>query len=106
LDGEVFEDLKYFYYISVRYNVQFGDVMISINATNARKNLFKLIDNTAESGEVINIIGKRNNAYLVSEADWRAIEETLYLLSIPGMRESIIEGLNTPIEECNDKPEW
>ena len=80
--------------------------MITINATNARKNLFKLLDNTAETGEMVNIVGKRNNAYLISDDDWRAIEETLYLFSIPGMRESIIEGLNTPINECTDTLEW
>jgi prevent-host-death family protein len=80
--------------------------MITINATNARQNFFKLLDQTAESGEVVNIVSKRNSAYLVSESDWRSIEETLYLLSVPGMRESIIEGLNTPIEECIENPEW
>lgn len=80
--------------------------MITMNATNARQNLFKLLDSTAETGEVVNIIGKRNKAYLVSEDDWRAIEETLYLVSIPGMRESIIEGLNTPINECSDTLVW
>ena len=80
--------------------------MITINATNARKNLFKLLENTAETGEMVNIVGKRNNAYLISDNDWRAIEETLYLVSIPGMRESIIEGLNTPINECADTLEW
>lgn len=80
--------------------------MITINATNARQNLFKLLDNTAESGEIVNIIGKRHNAYLISEDDWRAIEETLYLVSIPGMRESIIEGLNTPVDECIENPVW
>jgi PHD/YefM family antitoxin component YafN of YafNO toxin-antitoxin module len=52
------------------------------------------------------ITGKRANAVLVSEADWRAIEETIYLLSIPDMRESIIEGLNTPLEECDEEIEW
>ncbi len=80
--------------------------MITINATKARQNLFKLLDSTAESGEAINIIGKRNNAVLVSESDWRAIEETLYLLSVPGMRESIIEGINTPVDDCLEKPNW
>ena len=80
--------------------------MISINAAKARQDLFKLLDNTAESGEVVNIIGKRHNAYLVSEDNWRAIEETLYLVSIPGMRQSIIEGLKIPIEECTETPGW
>lgn len=80
--------------------------MIIVNATNARQNFFKLIDKTAEDGDIINIIGKRNNAYLISESDWRSIEETLYLLSIPGMRESIIDGMNTPVEDCIESPEW
>lgn len=80
--------------------------MITINATKARQNFFKLIDKTAESGEIINIHGKKNSAYLISDSDWRAIEETLYLLSVPNMRESIIEGMNTPIEECIENPEW
>jgi prevent-host-death family protein len=80
--------------------------MITINATNARQNLFKLLENTEQTGEIVNIVGKKSNAYLVSESDWRAIEETLFLVSIPGMRESIIEGMNTPIEECIDKPDW
>jgi len=80
--------------------------VITINATNARKNIFNLIDSTADSGEIINIRGKRNNAVLISESDWLSIEETMYLLSIKGMRESIIEGLNTPVEECSDKLEW
>jgi PHD/YefM family antitoxin component YafN of YafNO toxin-antitoxin module len=52
------------------------------------------------------ITGKRSNAVLIAEDDWRAINETLYLLSIPGMRESIIEGLNTPLDECDDEVEW
>ncbi len=80
--------------------------MITINATKARQNLFRLLDNTAETGEIVNIVGKRNNAYLICEDDWREIEETLYLVSIPGMKESIVEGLTTPIEDCKDTPEW
>jgi len=64
------------------------------------------LDEAAASHEPILITGKRSNAVLLSEADWRAIEETMYLLSIPGMRESIVEGLNTPVEECSDAVEW
>ena len=79
--------------------------MITVNASDARKDFFKLIDVTAQEGDVVNIIGKRNNAYLISESDWRSIEETLYLLSIPGMRESIQKGINTPIEVCIDAQE-
>jgi PHD/YefM family antitoxin component YafN of YafNO toxin-antitoxin module len=68
--------------------------------------LYKLLDEVALSHEPILITGKRTNAVLISEEDWRAINETLYLISIPGMREAIIEGLNTPIEECTDEIEW
>ena len=64
--------------------------MASITATEARKTLYKLIDDVAGSHEPIQITGKRGNAVLVSEADWHAVQETLYLVSIPGMRESIV----------------
>jgi len=80
--------------------------MPSINATEARSRLYKLLDEIAESHEPVLITGKRANAVLISENDWRSIQETLYLLSIPGMRESIREGLNTSIEECSDKLDW
>ncbi len=80
--------------------------MITLNATKARQNFFKLIDNAAESGEIISIIGKRNNAVLISESDWKSIEETLYLLSIPGMRDSLVEGMNTTLDECIELPEY
>ena len=80
--------------------------MKTIAVTKARSNLYKLIDEAAASSEPIQITGKRKNAVLVSEDDWRAIQETLYLLSIPGMRESIREGLQTPIEECSEALEW
>ncbi|MCG8482798.1 MAG: type II toxin-antitoxin system Phd/YefM family antitoxin [Clostridia bacterium] len=71
-----------------------------IPVTQARKNIYKLIDETIESSVPVEITTKKGNAILLSERDWSAIQETLYLVSIPGMRESIIEGLNTPIEEC------
>ncbi len=80
--------------------------MPTITATEARAKLYKLLDQVADLHEPILITGKRANAVLLSEDDWRAIEETIYLLSIPGMRESIIEGLNTPVEECFDEVEW
>ncbi len=63
--------------------------------------LYNLIDETAASHEPILITGKRNNAVLIAEEDWRAINETMYLLGIPGMRESLIKGANTPIEELD-----
>jgi antitoxin YefM len=80
--------------------------MKTISATKARANLYKLLDETKNSGEPIQITGKRNNGVLLSEEDWRAISETLYLLSIPGMRESIRKGLNTPLDECDMELTW
>ncbi|MFQ5329618.1 MAG: type II toxin-antitoxin system Phd/YefM family antitoxin [Thermodesulfobacteriota bacterium] len=80
--------------------------MTTLTASQARANLYKLLDETASTHEPIQITGKRNNAVLVSEDDWRAIQETLYLLSIPKMRESIIEGLKTPVSKCSKELEW
>ena len=80
--------------------------MATLTATEARARLYKLIDEVTASHEPILITGKRANAILISEEDWRAIEETMYLLSIPGMRESIIEGMETPVEAYYDEVEW
>jgi antitoxin YefM len=80
--------------------------MAKITASEARKQLYKLVDRVKESHEPVYIVGKRNSAYLISEEDWRSIQETLYLDSIPGMRESIIEGMNTPAEEMSEDPGW
>ncbi|GMQ78329.1 MAG: hypothetical protein BMS9Abin02_0832 [Anaerolineae bacterium] len=80
--------------------------MPTLTATEARARLYKLLDQVAVTHTPILITGKRANAFLVSEEDWHAIEETIYLLSIPGMRESIVEGLEMPIEDCIDEVEW
>ena len=80
--------------------------MKSISVTKARSDLYKLIDSTENSHEPVQIIGKRSNAVLISEQDWRAIEETLFLLSIPKMRESIRKGLNTTLDECYEDIDW
>jgi antitoxin YefM len=80
--------------------------MTVIKASEARSRLYRLIDEAASSHEPVFITGKRSNAVLVSEEDWRSIQETLYLLSIPGMRESIIEGLKTPVEKCATELDW
>ncbi len=80
--------------------------MPTLTASEARSKLYRLIDETATSHQPILITGKRANAVLVSEEDWRAIQETVYLLSIPGMRESIRKGMNTPIEECVRDLDW
>lgn len=80
--------------------------MTSVTVTDARNNLYSLVDQVAASHEPVLISGKRSNAILIAEDDWRSIQETLYLLNIPGMRESIIEGMNTPVDECDDEVEW
>jgi len=80
--------------------------MATLTATEARKRLYSLVDDVAESHDPIQIVGKRNSAVLVSEEDWRAVQETLYLSSIPGMRESIRQGLKTPVEECGEELDW
>lgn len=80
--------------------------MTAITATEARSKLYRLIDEAAESHQPIVILGKRNKAVLVAEEDWSAIQETLYLLSVPGMRESIREGLLAPADECNKQQAW
>mgnify|MGYP001592518682 CR=1 FL=1 len=80
--------------------------MTTLTATAARKRLYALVDAVAHSHEPIQIAGKRNSAVLVSEDDWRAIQETLYLDSIPGMRASIRKGLKTPIAKCHRELDW
>jgi prevent-host-death family protein len=80
--------------------------MTTLTATEARAALYTLLDDVAATHEPVLITGKRNSAVLVAEEDWRAITETLYLLSIPGMRESIREGMETPVDQCTDAVEW
>jgi antitoxin YefM len=80
--------------------------MTTLPATKARAKLYSLIDETAMSHKPIQITGKRSNAVLVSEEDWAAIQETLYLLSIPGMRESIKQGMAASVDECSAKLKW
>ena len=80
--------------------------MATLSASKARTNLYRLIDDASSSHEAILITGKRANAVLISEDDWKAIQETIYLLSIPGMRESVRQGLKTPIKECSKEPGW
>jgi prevent-host-death family protein len=83
-----------------------GIDMTSITATEARKRLYSLVDDVAASHEPIQIAGKRNSAVLISEEDWRAIQETIYLSGIPGMRASIRKGLRTPVERCAGVLNW
>ncbi len=80
--------------------------MPTLSATEARTKLYRLIDQASISHEPIVITGKRCNAVLISEDDWRSIQETMYLLNIPGMRESIREGLETKLEDCVEELDW
>ena len=80
--------------------------MTIVNATEARSKLYSLIDEAATTHQPVVITGKRGNAILISEEDWNAISETLHLLSVPGMRESILEGMETPVSECAEDLDW
>ena len=80
--------------------------MTTLTATQARKKLYNLVDEVSRSHEPVQIAGKRHSAVLVSEDDWRSIQETLCLASIPGMKASIIRGLKTPVEKCHKDLDW
>ena len=80
--------------------------MTILNATEARSKLYTLIDETTETHQPIVITGKRGNAVLVSEEDWNSIAETLHLLSVPGMRESLKEGMKEDLAECSKELDW
>ena len=80
--------------------------MKSLTISKARENLYRLVDEAAETHEPVILTGKRHNAVLLSEEDWKAVQETLYLVSIPGMRESIREGLTTPPDACEEELDW
>ncbi len=80
--------------------------MTTITATEARKKLYNLIDEVQESHDPVQITGKRGNAVLISEDDWHAVQETLYLVSIPGMRQSIRKGMATPVDELEEQLDW
>ncbi len=80
--------------------------MTTLTASEARANLYRLMDQTAQSHQPIHIAGKSANAVLLSEADWQAIQETLYLLSVPGMRESIKVGMAEPLASGAAELDW
>lgn len=80
--------------------------MTACTASEARANLYRLIDQAAESHEPILISGKRANAVLLSEEDWASIQETLHLLAVPGMRESIKTGMTEPVDSCSSEAGW
>ena len=80
--------------------------MACVSATEARKRLHALIGEVGQSHEPLLIIGKRGNAVLLGEVHWRAIWETLHLVSIPGMRTSILDGMGTALHELSSEPLW
>lgn len=80
--------------------------MTIVSISKARSILYRLVDDTLQSHKPVMIAGKRGNAVLLAEEDWNAINETLYLLSIPGMRDSIVEGMNTDLDDCDQELDW
>jgi prevent-host-death family protein len=83
-----------------------GKPMTTVSSDKAGESLGDLISHVVESHEPVQITGGSGAAVLVGEDDWRAIQETLYLVSIPGMRQSICEGLDTPVRDCSEDPGW
>lgn len=88
------------YYLWYHYD------MTTLTTSQARAQLFKLVDAAELSHKPVQIKGRRASAVLISSADWDAIQETLYLLSVPGMRESLLKGMQTPIKKCSKRPPW
>ena len=88
------------------YGYAYGYDMKTITATAARKSLYRLMDEVAVTSEPVQITGKRASAILISEDDWRALQETTYLISIPGMAASIREGMRAPLDECVAELDW
>ena len=80
--------------------------MTTLTATEARKNIYSLVDEVNESHQAIQIQGKRGSAVLISGDDWRSLQETLYLSSLPGMKKSILKGMKTPVRKCSKKLVW
>ncbi len=80
--------------------------MSAMTTTQARSSLYRLVDEVAQSHQPILITGKNNNAVLVSEGDWESIQETLYLMSVPGMAQSVKEGLLSSIDDCDQDLDW
>ena len=80
--------------------------MHTMNASEARQRLYRLLDETAAAHQPVRISGPRSNAVLIGEEDWNSIQETLYLLSVPGMRQAIRRGLRTPVAKCKKEPGW
>ena len=88
--------------------IEGGAYMLNTNATNFRRNLFGMLEQTVKYNEPVNISTKDGNAVLISEEDYNGLMETLYLCSVPGLKEKILEGMQTPVEECvpADEVDW
>ena len=80
--------------------------MTHLTASQARIRLYKLLDTASKNHEPVQITGRRSSAVLIGAEDWKAIQETLYLVSMPGMRESIRKGMKEPLSKCADKLKW
>ena len=80
--------------------------MTTLSASEARANLYRLMDQAAESHEPILISGRRHSSVLLAAEDWAAIQETLFLLSVPGVRESIKTGMAEPVDACSKELDW
>ena len=80
--------------------------MNTLNVTNARKNLYKIIKSINDSHEPIHISGKNGSVVMIAEEDWNAIEETIFLSSDPKLRKSIIDGMKEPVDKCLEKLDW
>jgi len=82
------------------------DAMSAVSATSARSNLYRLIDQVNEESQPLTITGQRGNAVLIGEADWQAIQETLFLGSVPGFAESIRQARTEGIEAASAELDW
>ena len=103
---QVMRDVRRKMPLDATHAITHASLMQTVTATTARSMIYKLLDDASDSHEPIQITGKRSSAVLVAEDDWRAIQESLYLVSIPGMRESIRSGLATPVAACAKKLDW
>lgn len=103
--GELDKVYKILYY-SCRVSKRIGGAVEIYTTSQARANLFKLVEHTVDSHEPIYIVGKHNKAVLLSEEDYRAIIETLYISSIPGMKDSILKASKEPLEKYSDEIDW
>jgi len=88
------------------YNIWYNKYMTTLTTSQARAQLFHLVDAAVTTHHPVQIQGRRAAAVLVSAEDWDAIQETLYLLSVPGMRDSLVKNMKTPVSKCAKKLPW